>query len=234
MARVLIGIQARSGSTRLPRKAFEMISGRTMLDRVIDTCNFAAKKLGSRDGHVVDVVVVTPTNDPIVEDFSNRVQIVEGPEQDVLSRYAIAVEVYKPEVIVRITGDCPLIPGALIHQMTLIAIQHGYDYFSNADERFRTSIDGSDCEVFSRRMLDYAAQHAPTAYDREHVTPFMRQSPPPWAKSGIAIGAFDISDIKLSVDTQEDLERVRQAFSSSFRKIQMATKTYGKGGVHRL
>lgn len=230
--RVLIGIQARSGSTRLPRKAFELIAGRTMLDRVIDTCRYSAAQI-DKAGHVCDVVVLTPMGDPIVGEFSSRVALVEGPEQDVLTRYKLASDKYTPDYIVRITGDCPLIPGSLITYMTMTAIAKAYDYYSNADERFRTAIDGADCEVISRRTLDYAAATAKTAYDREHVTPFIRRETAVGRK-GLAFNNFDMSDVKLSVDTQEDLDRVRRAYEQSFVKYQEAVKVYGRGAIHRL
>ncbi len=232
--RILIGIQARSTSERLPRKAFEMIYGRMMLDRVIDQCKFSAKSIEERNGHKVSVAVLTPIGDPIVSEFGTRVEIVEGPEHDVLSRYAIAVEKYDPELTVRITGDCPLIQAPFISHMTKIAIENGYDYFCNSDERFRTFIDGSDCEVISRRMFAYAADSAKESYDREHVTPFMRRAPPEWARLGLAVSRYDLSGIKLSVDTQEDLEAVRKSFENSYCKYQAALKVYGRGAIHQL
>ena len=230
---VLIGIQARSGSTRLPRKAFELISGKTTLDRVVDTCKHAADMV-ENFGHKCAVAVLTPTGDPIVEEFQSRIEIIEGPEHDVLSRYMIAVEKHDPDLTVRITGDCPLIPGAFISYMVSIAMKRGYDYFSNSDERFRTAIDGCDCEVISYRAFEYLDQAATEAYDREHVTPHMRRNPPPWAKLGLAFNNFDLSDIKLSIDTAADLNRVRQAYERSFSKYQDAVKIYGKGAIHRL
>lgn len=231
--KILIGIQARSGSTRLPRKAFEMISGRMMLDRVIEACK-TARDYMEKGGHRCEVVVLTPLEDPIIDEFKKRVDILTGPEHDVLARYKVAVDAYEPDLLVRITGDCPLIPPPLITHMVSLAVNNGYDYISNSDERVRTSIDGSDCEVISRRLFDFTAEHARTPYDREHVTPFMRKSPPEWAKPGFAINSFDLSNIKLSVDTQEDLERVRKCFDSQFVKYQEAVKIYGKRNTHRL
>lgn len=231
--KILIGIQARSGSTRLPRKAFRMIHGRMMLDRVIESCKFAAGHL-EKAGNKTDLIVLTPDGDPIVPEFQNRVDILEGPEQDVLRRYALAVEKFDPELTVRITGDCPLIPAPLISYITKLAIEYGYDYISNSDERFRTSIDGSDCEVISRRLFEYVNEMASEPYDREHVTPYIRKYPPVWARMGIAMNHFDLSGMKLSVDTEEDLNRVNQAFDRSFSKQREAMKVYGKASIHRL
>lgn len=230
--RVLIGIQARSGSTRLPRKAFELISGRMMLDRVIESAKAAARFI-DKAGHRCSFAVLTPTGDPIVEEFSPRVEIVEGPEMDVLARYAVAVERYNPDSLIRITGDCPLLPASLIAYVHNLATTRGYDYISNCDERFRSSIDGADVEVLSRRLFDFLSEHARVPYDREHVTPFVRRTPPEWARMGFAYNHFDLSGIKLSVDTREDLDAVRKHFETSYAKLQEAQKVYGKA-IHRL
>jgi spore coat polysaccharide biosynthesis protein SpsF (cytidylyltransferase family) len=231
--KVLIGIQARSGSTRLPRKAFELISGRMMLDRVVEACKNAAGFI-EKSGHRCSVAVLTPTGDPIVREFSPRVDVVEGPEMDVLGRYAVAVEKYDPEMTIRVTGDCPLIPPALISYMLGLAFKNNYDYLSNCDERFRTSIDGADVEVISRRLFEYCADAAVEAYDREHVTPLIRRAPPVWARLGLAVNHYDLSAIKLSVDTPDDLENVRKHFETAYSKLQGAMKIYGKGAIHRL
>lgn len=232
--KVLIGIQARSGSTRLPRKAFELISGRTMLDRVIDSCKTAASIVEKRRGHKTTVAVLTPEGDPIAAEFKARVNVEQGPEHDVLERYRMAVEKHQPDLLVRITGDCPLIPPHLIAHLTGIAIDKEYDYFSNVDDRVRTSIDGADCEVISRKLFAYGVECAKEQHDREHVTTFLRRVPPIWARMGAAVNHYDLSGIKLSVDTPEDLERVRSHFETQFQKYNDAVRIYGNGAIHRL
>lgn len=235
---VLIGIQARSGSKRLPRKAFEKIGGVTTLERVIVACKRAALYVNSRprpDFHIkAKVAVVTPTDDPIVAAFSNRCDIYEGSERDVLDRYAKAVKHTDAAYLVRITGDCPLIPPMVISKMIFVAKNNSYDYVSNVDEKFRTSIDGTDCEIISRRLLDHVAATATDASDREHVTTFIRREPPSWAKIGVVVDPFDNSGTKLSVDTEEDLQNVRKAFESAHEKYLAACERFGQRSVHRL
>lgn len=233
MSLVLIGIQARSGSSRLPRKAFELIGGRMMLDRVIEAAQKASHRL-TKIGVRSQVAVLTPAGDPIVQEFSPRVDIVEGDEFDVLSRYGLALDRYGPDLLVRLTGDCPFVQVNTIFFLASLAVNNGYDYLSNTDERFRTALDGADCEVVSSRLARHALECASEAYDREHVTTFIRRQPPEWAKMATAINHFDLSHIKLSVDTPEDLERARKVFDSTFAKHQEAIKIYGKGNVHRL
>ena len=232
--RVLIGIQARSGSTRLPRKAFELISGKTMLDRVIEACKKAAAYTSSRENAGIRVAVLTPVDDPIVEVFQNRCPIVEGPEHDVLTRYRIALDKFESDYVVRITGDCPMIPPYMISRLISLAVNHSYDYVSNVDPRFRTSLDGVDCEVVSARLMKSLHDLAASPEDREHVTLMARREPPEWANVGAAVSHFDHSHIKLSVDTPEDLERVRAAFSAADGKYRLAINTYGQTKIHLI
>ncbi len=234
MINVVIGIQARSTSERLPGKATEVICGVTILDRVIDSCLAASAKIAEKTRGSASVYVLTPKGDIIAEKYRERVGIIEGSEHDVLSRYATLLGETTPSHIVRITGDCPLIPSSTIISLSLLAANYSYDYISNVDERFRTSIDGVDCEVISARLLRYAVEVAREGADKEHVTTLIRRRPPEWAKMATALNHFDQSHIKYSVDTPEDLATVRQAFESAQVKYQAAIRTYGKGRVHRI
>jgi spore coat polysaccharide biosynthesis protein SpsF (cytidylyltransferase family) len=180
------------------------------------------------------VVVVTPHNDPIVEEFKDRCEVIEGPEFDVLSRYVQAAETYQAGAIVRITGDCPLVPSWIISKLITLREVKNYDYISNTDPRFRTALDGADCEVLSAKMLEYLGKEAKDPYDREHVTTYVRKYPPSWAKISCVVNDFDHSELKLSVDTKEDLERVRQAFGSANKKYEEAVLTFGHQAVHKI
>jgi spore coat polysaccharide biosynthesis protein SpsF len=235
--KVLIAIQARSGSTRLPRKAFELIGERRMLDHVVDACREAARYLMSRptpNAPEVSVALLVPVADPIAKEFARGVGVVEGPEQDVLSRYYAALERYTPDFVVRITGDCPLIPDFLIAKHITTAIKGRYDYVSNVDEETRTAIDGHDCEVMSARMLGWLHGAADSSPDREHVTLMARREPPDWARMGCVLNYHDQSHVKLSVDTPDDLARVRDEYSRRDLKLFKAERKFGRQAVHRL
>ncbi len=235
--KVLIGIQARSGSSRLPKKAFELIGEKRMLDHVIDACRSAAYYLNSRgviNPPEVTVALLVPVNDRIGKEFGRGVEVVEGPEQDVLGRYNLAMSRFEPDFVVRITGDCPLIPDFLIAKHITTAIKGRYDYLSNVDEDSRTAMDGHDCEVLSAKLLAHINGAADTAYDREHVTPLARREPPEWARNGFVINYQDQSGLKLSVDTLEDLERVREEYQRRDLKLYRAERKFGRNSVHRL
>lgn len=236
LTKVLIGIQARSTSTRLPRKAFKTIGDKMLLEHVYDACQRAAKyvnKYTLKSNIGVHVALLVPTGDEIEEVF-RRCIIVSGSESDVLSRYVKAAHQFDIDYVVRVTGDCPLIPPYLISKHITLATECEYDYISNAYGDNRTSLDGIDCEVISRKLLDWMNAEATSAYDREHVTTLAKKSPPPWAKMGCVIGFFDHSNIKLSVDTEEDLENVRSEYNSVSKHLSEAEKVFGKQSVHRM
>lgn len=234
--RFLIGIQARSTSTRFPRKAFADLDGKPLLQHVINACVKASEyhnKYSYKNGSEVSVAVLIPEGDEIGKHFK-RPMTLEGPEHDVLARYHKAAQLMQATHIVRVTGDCPLIPPFLISKFIKIAELNSYDYLSNVDEKMRVAIDGIDCEVISRRALDWLNITAKEGYDREHVTPLIRKSPPPWCRVGHVVGYFDLSHLKLSVDTPEDLERVRAHYTKISENIKMAESIYGDKCIHRF
>jgi spore coat polysaccharide biosynthesis protein SpsF (cytidylyltransferase family) len=234
---VLIAIQARSTSARFPMKVQESISGETMLEHVIKACNGSAKYIQDftrKQKMRVDVALLVPTGDPLIEPMRRRVRIVEGPEQDVLSRYRMALDQLKPDYVVRVTGDCPLLPAFVISKLINTAVMGRYDYISNVDPRYRTAPDGHDCEVISADLLKHMDETAKEPQEREHVTWAARNSPPAWARIGAVVGFTDFSRTKLSVDTPEDLERVRAEHERVEALLKQARKAYGHSHVHRL
>jgi spore coat polysaccharide biosynthesis protein SpsF len=183
---------------------------------------------------LVQIALVIPDGDEIWNEFRNKTTIVQGPENDVLARYHQMAEKLDADYIVRITGDCPMIIAPLITKHINTGVRGNYDYISNVDEESRTVPDGWDCEFFSRKMLRFAFDNATQAYDREHVTTFMRREPPSWAKTAAIVGYLDLSALKISVDTEEDLEQVRLASAQIDEKLAAAEAKHGKSNVHRF
>lgn len=236
---VCIGIQARSTSQRFPKKVFELIGGKPMLNHVLDAClksciymntYLHSKKI------VVTPVILIPYGDEIKKYARiGKVQIVEGPEDDVLTRYKIMCDQLKPDYILRVTADCPLLPSPLITKAIKTAVMNHSDYCSNVDENTRTAIDGHDVEVVSKRALNWANDHAkPGTSFREHVTSILRTDLIPRDfRIDHIVGYLDQSNLKLSVDTPEDLERVRAYHDQLQRKIEAGKKRSGNNSVHR-
>ncbi len=233
--RVLIGIQARSTSKRFPRKVFEKIGTHTMLGHVAHAAKKAAKYLNTRINERLDVSValLVPFGDEIATRGAYGTEVIQGPEDDVLARYVTAAQKKKADYIVRITADCPLIPPFIISKHVMIAVENSYDYLSNVWEGFRTAPDGFDCEVMSLQLLTYLDKYAEPGPQREHVTILARTDPPRASKHGCTVSYLHLPDLKLSVDTPEDLERVRRHFELVHRCTTEANAKFGNN-THRI
>lgn len=175
-------IQARLNSTRLPHKVNADIGGRPMLWHV-------TKRLERLE--------------PIVA-WARDYDI---PQDDVLFRYVLCARDNALDAIMRVTSDCPLIDPNACQRVLERFLGGGYDYVAN--DLVQTYPDGLGCEVMTREALEYAHKHADKAYDREHVTRFIRKSKD-FMKFNVRCAVLGVSDLKLSVDTQEDLDFVRK------------------------
>jgi spore coat polysaccharide biosynthesis protein SpsF len=212
MTSVLYAIQARSGSKRLPGKSLALIEDAVLIDHVIGAAKLSASYFNARKTNFdinVNVALLIPTNDPIKDEMSGCCFIFEGPEDNVLERFKIASRQLMPDYVVRITGDCPLIIPTIISKHVLSAIENGLDYCSNSFDDMRTFPDGYDCEVMSKKMMEWLFENAKSREEKEHVTILAKTNPPVWGKYGVILGHNDFSHIKISVDTKEELDLVR-------------------------
>ncbi len=235
--KVIIAIQARSTSTRFPGKVFQKIDDKEVLQHVLDTaeesCIYINKYFPKNNVRVSSCLLV-PFNDEIVKRYSHKCIIYQGDEHDVLSRYYSMNQEMKADYIVRITSDCPLLPSYLISKHINIAVKGLYDYVSNVDEQIRTSPDGHDVEVVSARCLDWLNQNAKDN-EREHVTLRIRHgSIPKHFKIAHVISYLDLSGIKISFDTPEDFENIKNEYFRVKKCISTAVDRYGQKSIYRV
>jgi spore coat polysaccharide biosynthesis protein SpsF (cytidylyltransferase family) len=237
LSEVLIGIQARSTSTRFPGKCWEMIGGKTVTEHVLAACRSAAyhtNRFTRGHGINVNVALLIPLGDNLGDEYRGRATVFEGDLNDVLNRYVSAVSETASDYVVRVTGDCPLIPATVINKCISIAVKGNLDYFSNVHDKLRTAPDGWDCEVISKRLMEWLDENSKLPEEREHVTLRARTNPPDWARRGINIGHIDLSHIKISVDTPEDLSWVRKEHDRLNKLALRAMEEYGFKSVHRF
>lgn len=198
---VLAIIQARLGSERLPGKMLRKIGGKSVLEHVISRAKDA-------EG-VHSVVVATP--DKRISDLADARGVFgfwyRGDPMDVLSRFVRAGEFDNCDVVVRITGDCPLIPSEVISE-TIEGLGTA-DICSNVLNR--TYPKGFDCEVFHRDVLYRLDRLAMDPVDREHVTLYAYKHPEQFVWNECRYRTC-LSDYDLSVDTEGDLEFVREVY----------------------
>ena len=157
------------GSTRLRGKSLYDICGDPLLLKVI--------KQVKKSNLISDLIVVTTTlkeDEPIIDLCKkNNLKFFRGSKNNVLERYFKAAEITKGEIIVRITGDCPLIAPDTIDEVIEGFLQSNCSYVSNTNPYTRS--EGQDVEVFSYETLKFAAQNASEVIDLEHVTLYIIQ-----------------------------------------------------------
>lgn len=236
---VFVGIQARSNSTRLPEKIFKDIGGKMLVDHVISACKKSAlymNRHSHKTGINVTPYLLIPENDEKLKKFyAQGIEKIQGPEHDVLKRYYNLFKSGPCDYIVRITSDCPLIPPYLISKSIMVATKGEYDFVTNASPDCRTYFDGSDVEVISTRLFKYIYENATSDSHKEHVTQYIFESDlPPWTKLAHVYSDIDLSEIKLSVDTEEDLENVRRVYNQVDQKRKKWSAKYGIQSCHRF
>jgi spore coat polysaccharide biosynthesis protein SpsF len=205
-ARTVAIIQARMGSTRLPGKVLAELGGDTMLAQVV-------RRL--RAAHRIDEIAIatsTGVDDDAVALEAGRLEtgLHRGSASDVLGRFVGAARAYRAGVIVRITGDCPLLDPGVVDQV-IGALTADVDYASNTHDRCFPR--GLDTEALHRDTLERIARLGTTVAAREHVTAFVMEQP---ALFRIAqVGAeCDDSDLRWTVDTEDDLAMVRGLYAA--------------------
>ncbi len=183
-------VQARLGSTRLPRKALLPIEGIPMLARVLQ------RTIMSRLAEQVVLAIPKGDRELVTLAETYHVHCFQGNELDVLDRIYKTARVYNADPIIRITGDCPLIdPCEIDKTIGLYMESDKWDYVYNG-------LDGSDVEVFSFWSLSKAWRES---NPREHVTDYIRDH------FSCHYIHEDFSHC-LSVDTKSDLDNVRAIY----------------------
>lgn len=202
--RVVAIVQARLGSVRFPRKVLSPVLGRPVLDHLLI-------RLG-RASTLDDVVLAIPDTpgDDELEALAAALGVTcyRGSEKDVLERYGAAAERANADVVVRVTGDCPLVAPELVDRVvsTLVAHRDGY---------VRTSEDfphGFDVEAFGIEELRRAREMASADYEREHVTPYIKNDQR--VKRTILEPDGVLPDARVTLDYREDLQVIAAVFDS--------------------
>jgi spore coat polysaccharide biosynthesis protein SpsF (cytidylyltransferase family) len=205
--KVAVVVQARTGSTRFPGKVIAPLRGRPMLDHVLARVARAAW---------ADVVVLATTvdagDDVLVPIAAARgALVVRGSVEDVLSRFVAAADLVQPDVLVRVTSDCPLLDPRLIDRVTGTLVAAGADYASNLEPP--SYPDGYDVEAMTVECLRRIAAGAELPYLREHVTALARENSGQFRRVSVSCRQ-DYSNIRLTVDTPGDLARVEAVLAA--------------------
>ncbi|TFG84260.1 MAG: acylneuraminate cytidylyltransferase [Spirochaetales bacterium] len=191
-------VQMRLDSSRLPRKALLPLGGVTLAEAVMRRLSRIRA-----DGYIL------ASDDDGARELGPRARslgfdVVAGPKDDVLARYILAVRYSHASLIVRATGDNPLVSYELAASLMARSMSSGADYSGYVGMPV-----GMGVEVVRAEALLKADGEATSTYDREHVCPYLYERPdsfrvdrPECPESWYMPGG------RVTVDTPEDYDRV--------------------------
>lgn len=206
--RVVASIEARMGSSRLPGKVLHDLNGLTVLSRLINRLQHSSL--------ITDIVIATTTkkNDDSIQKWAdvNNIACFRGSEDDVLDRVVRAQESLNSDIIVEITGDCPLLDPYELDKGIEIFLRSTFDVVTNV--RQPSYPQGVDVQVFSYELLKYVADNINDRAVREHVSLYFYENPTQYSIYHMCAPP-DICrpELRLQLDYTEDLALLNCIYS---------------------
>jgi spore coat polysaccharide biosynthesis protein SpsF len=197
-------IQARIGSTRLPKKILKKVDNNfTVLDYVIKQIQ-SSKKIEK----IIVATTVLEEDDRVCDYLSSKkIEFFRGSSKDVLDRFFQCTKKFSLDIIIRITSDNPLIDPNIVDSVIEEYQDKKCDFATNTITR--TFPYGTEVEVFSFKTLKKAWKNAKKPSEREHVTPFIRDP-----QNGFNLVNLEhqknLSHLRYTVDKIEDLKLVKE------------------------
>lgn len=207
--KIVASIEARMTSSRLPGKVLMLADGKPLLQHMVERIRKA--KL------VDDIVVATTVNAtdlPIVELCQQLgIKVFRGSEEDVLQRVLDAQASVNSDVIVELTGDCPLIDPEVIDQIVQEYLDSDADYVSNA--HVRSYPDGYDVQAFGFNVLKEVSAKTQSKEDREHVSLYIYKSGEYSLKAVIAEEEIRWPELRITLDNKGDYLLIKNILETS-------------------
>lgn len=212
-------IQARTGSTRFPKKILAKIENTTVLEFLFMKLikNFSNKE--------IFVATTSNLNDEIICKLAKKyhIKFFRGSENNVLKRYVDCAKKFKIKNIVRITSDCPLIDPTLIKKMIQFFKKNNFDYYSNTCPENKSKFpDGTDIEIFKYSSLLKIYNLSKNNNEKEHVTTAFYKKNSKFITK-LAYKKKNISNYKFSLDYKTDLIVIKKILKELRKKNLMGT-----------
>ncbi|MDR0322034.1 MAG: spore coat protein [Treponema sp.] len=199
-----IVLQARLDSTRLPGKSLLLLDGKPLIFRVMEALNQI--KADSR-------ILACPEDSlapfaPLAEEAGFK--LFAGPKEDVLERYCQVIRKYSINRVIRATGDNPFVFTDAAVALNSEAESLGADYAGYGELPY-----GAGVESVSADALLRAEAETSLPFDREHVCPYLYNHPQLFkVHRPAAPQKWQGTDIRLTVDTQEDFDRAEKLYAA--------------------
>jgi spore coat polysaccharide biosynthesis protein SpsF len=214
--KIVTVVQARNGSTRLPKKVIMPLAGKPLLLRMLERVNYST---------LIGTLVVATTTEPEDDEIESlckneKLNVFRGEPTDLLDRHFKAASVYNAEAVVKIPSDCPLIDYNVITKVIQFYIDNfdKYDYVSNLHPA--TYPDGNDVEIMSMNCLKDAFLHADRELEREHTTPYFWENPDKFRIGNVEweTGLDYSMSYRFTIDYMEDYLFIKKVYDELYEK----------------
>ncbi len=198
-------LQVRLDSNRLPGKALKTIEGKTVISHAM-----ASLKNIPCNHHVL---LTAEGDEKVLEPLAHKegFSVFAGDRQDVLGRFIEAGRLYNPDIIIRATGDNPLVAWEPAVQL----LQYLKDNSVTDYTAMKGLPVGCGVELFRRRALEDTLPRTEEAYDHEHVTPYIYNHP---AEFSLCYHEhIPFMENRVTLDTEEDYRKISRIFSELYR-----------------
>tara|TARA_Y100000310_G_C20701081_1_gene829943 strand:- start:2217 stop:2978 length:762 start_codon:yes stop_codon:yes gene_type:complete len=195
-------IQARTGSTRFPKKILNKI------DEMHTVLEFLIKQL--KNSRKIDKIVIATTcsnDDEKIVELCKQLDLdfFQGDENDLVDRYYKCAKKFNFENIIRITSDCPLMDPYLVDEGIDKFLEEGCDYLTNSTGSFPHGVDFS---IFKFSVLEKTWKNARLQSEKEHIIPYMEKNESNFNTIFIK-NDNDHSKFRITLDWPDDLELLR-------------------------
>lgn len=213
MKKIVASIEARMTSTRLPGKILKPCMNRPMLELLVERLKRAS---------LLDSIVVSTTtnaSDDITVETAERIGVgyYRGSEEEVLTRVMEAMQVAKADVVVQITGDCPLLDPDIVDQIIRLFVYNQYDYVCN--HLVRSYPRGLDCAVISMKALEKSVALIKDAAQLEHVGLSIYENQDKFKLLNVfAPSELCRPDYRWTLDTEDDYKFITTIFEKLYPK----------------
>jgi spore coat polysaccharide biosynthesis protein SpsF (cytidylyltransferase family) len=218
---ILIIIQARFNSTRLPGKTLLQLDGIPVLSHVINRAKLIKSKF-----KVMCAIADDSESEKLVNICKGmNIDYFIGSENNVLERFYFASKQRKSKYIMRITSDCPLIDPFLCNKLIDYIKKNDFDYVSNVGTVMYPH--GLDCEIFKTINLEKAYKNANLLFEKEHVTQNIRNDPV--TKIGSLSSPYkNLENLRWTIDNRKDFEVLSKIFKD-FKELITLNEFYPLG-----
>ena len=212
--KVVIVVQARMSSSRLPGKVMLSVLGKSILQRMIERLQMIS--------HKAQIIVATSdhANDDIIEQEAKQMNIAcyRGSLNNLLDRHYRAARQLNAAIVLKIPSDCPLIDPQIVDDTLhfYFANQGKYDYVSNLHPA--TFPDGNDVEIMTMDCLEKTWKEAKKLLELEHTTPYIWENPGKFSIGNVVLETGEDYSMthRFTIDYEADYQFIKRVFEELY------------------